>query len=126
MMMALGVFILIIGFLGYRVMTLSSTGSSSELISLTTDPNQLRLGFANFIIAVKDEKGQPVNNATVFFDLNMTTMNMGTQQGNATSQGDGTYTAMGKLTMKGPWKISTKITMPDGKEMDKDFMVNVN
>jgi nitrogen fixation protein FixH len=81
------------------------------------------MGNANFIISVKDEKGQPVKNATVAFDLNMTAMNMGTQQGTATPQGDGTYAATGKLTMRGPWKVSTKITMPDGKLMNKDFTV---
>jgi len=124
-MIVLGVVVLVIGFLGFRVMSLSSTVNTGEQISLITDPSPLRLGPANFIISVKDEKGQPVKNATVFFDLNMTAMNMGTQQGNATSQGDGTYAVAGKLTMKGPWKVSTKITMSDGKDMNKDFTVNV-
>lgn len=124
-MIIAGVFVLIIGFLGFRVMSLSSTSNSSEQIALTTDPNPPRLGSANFIITVKDEKGQPVKDAKVFFDLNMTAMNMGTQQGNATSQGDGTYAATGKLTMRGPWKVVTKITMPDGKELSKDFTVEV-
>ena len=128
MMIVAGVFVLIIGFLGYRVMSLSSTsntGNNSEQISLTTDPSPLRMGNANFIISVKDEKGQPVKDAKVFFDLNMTAMNMGTQQGDATSQGDGTYAAAGKMTMRGPWKVTTKITMPGGKEMNKDFTVDV-
>jgi nitrogen fixation protein FixH len=123
MMIVAGAFVLIIGFLGFRVMSLSSTANNSEQVSLTTDPNPLRMGNANFIISVKDEKGQPVKNATVAFDLNMTAMNMGTQQGTATPQGDGTYAATGKLTMRGPWKVSTKITMPDGKLMNKDFTV---
>lgn len=128
MMIFFGVIVLIIGFLGYRVMSLSSTsntGNNSEQVSLTTDPNPLRMGNANFIISVKDEKGEPVKDAKVFFDLNMTMMNMGTQQGDATSQGDGTYAAAGKMTMKGPWKVTTKITMPGGKEMNKDFTVDV-
>ncbi len=120
----LGVFVLIIGFLGFRVMSLSSTGNNSEQVSLITDPYPLRLGPANFIIAVKDEKGQPVKNAKVFFDLNMTAMNMGTQQGQAAAQGDGTYAATGRLTMRGPCKVATKITMPDGKTINKDFDVN--
>ncbi len=125
MMIVFGVIVLIIAFLGFRVMSLSSTANSGEQISLTTDPNPARLGPANFIISVNDEKGQPVKNAKVFFDLNMTMMNMGTQQGTATSQGDGTYAAAGKMTMKGPWKVTTKITMPGGKEMNKDFTVDV-
>jgi len=52
-------------------------------------------------------------------------MNMGTQEGVASAQGNGNYAVVGRLSMKGPWKVSTKVTMPDGKEISKDFSVNV-
>jgi len=52
-------------------------------------------------------------------------MNMGTQQGNATSQGNGRYAASGQMSMRGPWKVTTKVTMPDGSIVNKDFTVNV-
>ena len=55
----------------------------------------------------------------------MTAMNMGTQQGNATSQGNGRYAATGTMSMRGPWKVTTKVTMPDGSVVNKDFTVNV-
>lgn len=99
-----------------------STSGNSQ-ITLTTDPNPPS-GNTNFIISVKDDKGNPVKDAKVSFDLNMTTMNMGTQQGNATAQGDGTYAAAGKLTMRGPWRVATKVTMPDGKIMNQNFDIN--
>ena len=103
----------------------SSPGTGSEEVTLTTNPNPLRTGPATFVIDVKDKAGKPVDNATVFFDLNMTAMNMGTQQGNATSQGNGRYAASGQMSMRGPWKVTTKITMPDGSVVNKDFTVNV-
>ena len=120
----------VIALLGWKVMGSSSSGSttntgSTDQISLTTDPNPLRLGNATFIIEVKDENEKPVDNATVWFDLNMTAINMGTQQGNATSQGNGKYAATGRMTMSGPWKVTTKITMPDGSVENKDFTVSV-
>ena len=99
--------------------------STDNQISLSTDPNPLRMGPANFIITIKNDKGDPVSNATVNFDLNMTMMNMGTQQGTATSQGDGRYVATGRLTMQGPWRVTTKITMPDGQVINKSFTVKV-
>lgn len=105
--------------------TAAETGSVSEAISLSTNPYPLKMGPATFIIDIKDNTGKPVDNATVFFDLNMTAMNMGTQQGNATAQGDGRYAASGRMNMRGPWKVSTKITMPDGSVVNKDFTVNV-
>lgn len=94
-------------------------------ISLSTSPNPLQPGPATFFIDVKDKNGKPVDTAKVFFDLNMTTMNMGTQQGNAVSQGNGRYLAVGTMSMRGPWRVSTKVTMTDGSVENKDFLVNV-
>lgn len=118
--------IIVVG-LGWKALSGSSAsvGQGSELVSLTTDPNPLQTGPATFIIDVKDKTGKSVDNATVFFDLNMTTMNMGTQQGSATSQGNGRYAASGRMSMRGPWRVSTKVTMPDGSIVNKDFTVNV-
>ena len=123
--------LLFIGFLGWMLFGsvgnpsgLSST--SNQQISLTTDPSSPTAGNVNFIITVRDEKGNPVKNAKVFFDVNMTTMNMGTQHGTANSQQDGTYTATGKLSMRGAWRIATKVTFPGGKVMDKNFDINAN
>jgi len=81
-----------IAILGWKVKSASVLGANSnsgESISLSTNPNPLRLGQATFMIDVKDKSGKPVDNATVSYDINMTTMNMGTQQGNATPQGNG-------------------------------------
>lgn len=120
----LGVVVLFIAVMGYKIMSASTNGGVGEQISLTTDPNPPSMGPVNLIIMVKDDKGNLVKDATVAFDLNMTAMNMGTQQGTATPQGDGTYAATGRLSMRGPWKVSTNVVMPDGKQMNKDFTIN--
>ena len=115
-------------FLGYKLTSNpSSTFASNEssLVNMTTNPDPLRLGSDSFIFNVKDKTGKPIDNAIVLFDINMTTMNMGTQQGSAVSQGDGNYAATGNISMRGPWRIGTKVTMPDGKVVSKDFTVYV-
>ena len=112
------------GIFGWKIKSASSS-SNKDAISLSTEPNPLQLGQNTFVITVRNNEGKTIDNATVFFDLNMTAMNMGTQQGNATSMGNGKYSAKGKLTMKGPWKVAIKVTMPDGSLVKKDFMVNV-
>lgn len=127
--------ILVIGFLSFKLIFNSSgkTGSLGESssasadsqISLSTNPSPPKLGKTTLVITVKDSNGKPVDNATVFFDLNMTAMNMGTQQGNATSQGNGQYAATGSLSMGGPWAVRTKVTMPGGEVINKDFTINV-
>lgn len=114
--------------LGWKAMSIPTPGSSAGAgggISLSTNPNPLRLGQATFMIDVKDKNGKPVDNATVSFDLNMTAMNMGTQQGMATSQGNGKYSAVGNMSMRGPWRVRTTVKMPDGSTENKDFTVNV-
>lgn len=108
-----------------RFVTGSSNISSTSGISLSTNPDPLQPGAATFMIDVKDKNGKPVDNAKVSFDLNMTTMNMGTQQGDATPQGKGRYSVEGRISMRGPWRVSTKVTMPDGSVENKDITVEV-
>jgi len=102
-----------------------SDANSNSGISLSTNPDPLQPGPATFFIDVKDKAGKPVDKAKVSFDLNMTTMNMGTQQGDAIPQGNGRYSAAGRMTMRGPWHVSTKVIMPDGSIENKDFEVDV-
>ena len=126
LLIILAIIIFIVGIFGLKIKSSSnSTNKGDETITLLTEPNPLKIGQATFIITVKDSNGKSVDNAKVFFDLNMTAMNMGTQQGYATSMGNGKYSAIGNLTMMGPWKVTTKVTMPDGSIINKDFTVNV-
>ena len=128
LLIILAVMIGAVAILGWRVMSSSNSNTDTGgkgTISLSTDPNPLRLGQATFMIDVKGNNGKPVDDATVSFDINMTAMNMGTQQGTATPQGNGRYSAVGSLSMRGPWRIRTSVKMPDGSMENKDFTVNV-
>ncbi|MDO8610467.1 MAG: FixH family protein [bacterium] len=121
-MVILAIMIVVTMIYGWKVTFPSNEGGP---ISLSTSPNPLQPGPATFFIDVKDKNGKPVDNATVLFDLNMTTMNMGTQQGNAVSLGNGRYSVTGSMSMRGPWRVRTTVTMPDGSVENKDFLVNV-
>ena len=126
LLVALVLMVGLIGAMSWKVKSaVLGTTSESEVISLSTDPSPLKLGQATFIIDVNDKNGKSVDNATVSFDLNMTTMNMGTQQGEATSQGNGRYSAVGNMSMQGSWRIRFEVAMPDGSIQNKDFVVNV-
>lgn len=123
----------LVGKLLWKTPPISSSTDTPNVVSmgedvqvrLITDPDPLVLGPANFIVEVKDLNGKPVDEAKIFFDLNMTAMDMGTQQGNATPQGNGRYSVVGRMTMSGPWRIKMKVTLPDGYSLDKDFIVTV-
>ncbi len=55
------------------------------------------------LVLGKDD--QPVTDATVSFDINMTNMNHGKNVGQATNAGDGHYTGSVDFTMAGPWRV---------------------
>lgn len=126
LLVSLSIMVGIIGIMSWKIKTNgTASAAKGEIISLTTNPNPLRLGQVTFMIDVKDENGKPVDNATVSFDLNMTAMNMGTQRGDAISQGSGRYSAVGNMSMRGPWRVRTTVKIPDGNMKNKDFIVNV-
>lgn len=116
---------LVVGGIALLTMKVNATGSNGNLlINLSTNPDPPHFGSVSFIIEVKDKEGKPVDNAAVSYDLNMATMDMGAQQGKATSQGNGKYVAPGRMTMLGPWRIRAEVRLPDGTTENKDFTVN--
>jgi hypothetical protein len=117
-----------IGLLSIRLNSSSVLGAntgSGGSISLTTKPNPLKPGPATFLIDIKDKSGKKIDDASVSYDINMTTMDMGAQSGKASSQGNGRYTVPAKMTMRGPWKVTISAKMTDGSDQSKDFTVYV-
>lgn len=123
LIIAISILLGTVAILGYKIKSASS--STGDNISITTSPNPLTIGSATFIITVKDKTDKLVNNATVSFDINMTTMNMGTQKGTAILEGNGKYKADGSISMLGPWRISVIAKMIDGSTQSKEFVFNV-
>ncbi|KKQ48347.1 MAG: hypothetical protein US68_C0036G0004 [Candidatus Shapirobacteria bacterium GW2011_GWE1_38_10] len=114
--------------MGLKVRSTSVLGASSNndmQISLSTKPSPLKPGPATFLIEVKDKDGKLIDDASVNYDINMTTMDMGAQSGKAESQGKGQYLAKGTMSMLGPWKVSVAVKMPNGATANKDFTVTV-
>ena len=73
-----------------------------------------------FVIALSDANGQPISDASVYLDLDMPAMPMGSNQPIADAQGDGTYRAETAYTMTGTWEISV-IVKWQGKEYRARF-----
>lgn len=124
---ALALMVGVIGVMSWKVKTAGGYAKTfgNENISFSTSPSPLRLGQASFLIDVRDKNGKPVDDAIVSYEINMTTMNMGAQQGIAVSQGKGRYIATGNMSMRGPWRVRTSVKMPDGSTKNKSFEVNV-
>jgi YtkA-like protein len=59
---------------------------------------------------------QPVTNAHVTLVSNMETMDMGIDQVEAQSQGNGMYLANVQFSMSGPWRVQVIISLPGEKQ----------
>jgi hypothetical protein len=94
-------------------------------IQLFSDHNPPVQGYDVFQILVTDSNGQPVSDATVSLDLNMTTMNMGNNHVAATPLGKGYYAGKVFFSMPGPWQATVGIQR-NGQTTTVQFKFMVN
>ncbi len=121
---------IVLAIIGFKMFSSSAPSTTSAnggdyQLTLVTTPNPPTGGKDLLTVTVVDSAGKAVDNATVVMDINMTTMNMGSQSGTATPQGNGSYALNASFSMLGPWKIATTVTLPDGQTLNKDFTVNI-
>lgn len=122
--------VIVLAVIGFKVFSSSSPSSISASggeyqLTLTTTPNPPTGGKNVLTVSVVDSAGKAVDGAEVIMDINMTTMNMGSQSGTATPQGSGAYALNASFSMLGPWKIATTVKLPNGQSLNKDFTVNI-
>ena len=81
-------------------------------ITLYSAPNPPTRGTDVLEAVVTDAQGQPVTDAQVAFDLDMTNMSHGKNVVAATPQGDGRYAGRAFFMMPGPWRVITLVARP--------------
>ena len=67
------------------------------------------------LITLTDPQGQPIDGASVYLDLTMLAMPMGTNRPEATPLGQGRYSTRTAYTMSGTWEITVVVEF-DGNE----------
>ncbi len=87
-------------------------------VTLQVNPNPpLTTQMATLSIQVLlNASQQPVTNAYVTLVSNMETMDMGIDQVEAQSQGNGMYLASVQFSMSGSWRVQVIISFPGGTE----------
>jgi YtkA-like protein len=87
-------------------------------VTLQVNPNPpLTTQMATLSIQVLlNASQQPVTNAHVTLVSNMETMDMGIDQVEAQSQGNGMYLASVQFSMSGSWRVQVLISLPGGTE----------
>jgi YtkA-like len=99
--------------------------SGDLLVWLFSDPNPPVRGDNTFEVLVADAHGQPITDATITFDINMTNMNHGKNVVTASPLGEGRYRAVEHFLMAGPWRVIVGIDRAGQTNTVRfDFMVN--
>jgi len=93
---------------------------------LSCDPTQPVRGTADMDAYLIDMDGQPVTDAQVTFDIDMTNMSHGILQVTAMPAGDGHYVGQVYFSMPGPWRLIAIVERPDheAEQVRFDFKVN--
>jgi hypothetical protein len=88
-----------------QALALGSKPCGSLTVSLYSNPNPPIRGNDTFEAIITDSQGQTISDASVSFDVNMTTMNMGKNVVTATLTPDNYYTGKLFFSMDGPWRV---------------------
>ena len=106
--------------------TLGKLVSASFVVRLSSSPTPPIRGIGTLEAVVTDAKGQPINDARVLFDLDMTTMSHGKNIVAAAPQGNGRYVGQVRFMMPGPWRAITVVERPGQLAEQVRFDFNVN
>jgi hypothetical protein len=102
-------FLLLVACGGNTRFRADTTTADSVNITLATNPTHPQMGQVELVATVKDEQGQPINNAEVYIFANHTGHGGMDVQGKATNQGEGVYTVMTDFSMSGMWKVTVQV-----------------
>jgi YtkA-like protein len=92
--------------------TLGGQRADDVLMWLVSNPAQPRQGDARIEAYLVGVDGQPVDNATVTFDTDMTNMSHGKYLVTAAPTGNGHYSSDVHFLMPGPWRIIAVVERP--------------
>jgi len=108
-----------------QALALGSKQAGNLTVSLFSNPNPPIRGNNAFEAFVTDAQGQPVSDAKLSFDIDMTNMSHGKNVVTASPLGEGHYSATINLFMPGPWRVIVIVERAGQTETARfDFNVN--
>ena len=100
-----------------------SDGIHGWLASTPAQPGKGNAMIDAYLVA---DDGQPIEDAVVTFDIDMTNMSHGKYQVAANATGGGHYAGDVHFSMPGPWRIVAVIERPGQETVDLRFDFTVN
>jgi len=100
-------------------------GGSSDLpdigLTLEIDPSPPAVGLAMLTLTLTDANGQPISDAKLDIEGNMSHAGMTPVFSQATPFEAGKYRAPLELTMGGDWFVLVKTTLPNGRTFERQI-----
>lgn len=94
-------------------------------VELSVEPAQPVVGPAQLIVSVTDAGGQPIENATLDIEGNMTHAGMVPVFAQTTGGENGRYTVPFEWTMGGDWFVTVEVTLENGQTISREFPITV-
>ena len=94
-------------------------------IELTMQPEQPAVGPARLIFTLTDEAGQPINDARLDIEGNMTHAGMAPVFAQASAGQEGRYMVPFEWTMGGDWYVTVEVSLADGRRFTRRIPVTV-
>jgi hypothetical protein len=97
----------------------------SYVVTLATDPAPPVAADGTLVVTLRDAAGQPVDNAQLALEANMSHAGMTPVMADGAAGKDGVYRVPLTWTMAGDWYVDVKFTLPDGQKITRRFPLQV-
>ncbi len=94
-------------------------------VAVTIDPAQPRVGPSRLVFTLMDAQGQPINDAILDVEGNMTHAGMSPVLAQARSGQAGQYVVPFEWTMAGDWIVTLDVSLADGRHFAHQTEVSV-
>ena len=108
-----------------RVQQAEPAAPDSYVVTLAADPAPPVVGDGAVSVTLRDAAGQPVDNAQLAIEANMSHAGMTPVMADGAAGKDGVYRVPLTWTMAGDWYVDVKFTLPDGQKITRRFPVQV-
>ena len=88
-------------------------------VELLVSPEPAQIGPSTVTVTLQDVKGEPIENAELELEANMSHAGMVPVFATAQEAAPGTYEASLEFTMGGDWFILVRAQLPDGRSLER-------
>ncbi len=108
-----------------RIQTDQPADAADISVEFSVEPVDPIVGPAQLLITVIGPNGQPIDNATLDIEGNMTHAGMAPVFAQATGGDNGQYVVPFEWTMGGDWIVTVEVVLDDGQVVTRQFPVAV-